>query len=280
MDTKSYNIRVPKRWARIALIVGVTALIVAPLTAVATDAFSDVPNSHTHHGDITWLKDAEVTKGCNPPANTQYCPDDNVTRAQMATFMRNLAENQVVDAATAVTAESAATADDADTLDGLNSTDVQTLVWSQTLDNDSNKFPGTSANVEVNSVDINAPVSGFIVISGTVYFNNNSAGTTETDLEAKLDGSAIPAGTDQATTRLEADVAGHDDANLSYTVTIPVSAGAHTVSQEVDPGTDNWFYNGAYLTVVFHPASTVNHDRITSVSSAETGDPGVDGADS
>jgi hypothetical protein len=110
MDTKSYNIRVPKRWARLTMIVGVTALIVAPLTAVATDAFSDVPTSHTHHNDITWLKDAEVTKGCNPPANTEYCPDDNVTRAQMATFMRNLAENQVVDAATAVTAESAESA--------------------------------------------------------------------------------------------------------------------------------------------------------------------------
>jgi len=90
MDTKSYNIRVPKRWARLTLIIGVVAMIAAPLAAVATDSFSDVPTSHTHHDDITWLKDAAVTKGCNPPGNTQYCPDDDVTRAQMATFMRNL----------------------------------------------------------------------------------------------------------------------------------------------------------------------------------------------
>jgi hypothetical protein len=110
MDDKSYTIRLPKRWARIAMIVGVTALIVAPLTAVATHSFSDVPESNTFHSDIAWLKDAGVTLGCNPPTNNLYCPDDNVTRAQMSAFMRRLAENQVVDAATAVTAESAQTA--------------------------------------------------------------------------------------------------------------------------------------------------------------------------
>ncbi|MFQ5517288.1 MAG: hypothetical protein ACE5E8_06915, partial [Acidimicrobiia bacterium] len=33
-----------------------------------------------------------------PPANDMFCPSDPVKRAQMATFMRRLAENQVVDA--------------------------------------------------------------------------------------------------------------------------------------------------------------------------------------
>ena len=37
----------------------------------------------------------------------QRCPEDNVTRAQMAAFMRRLAENQVVGAATAVVAGTA-----------------------------------------------------------------------------------------------------------------------------------------------------------------------------
>lgn len=57
---------------------------------------------------------AGVTAGCNPPANDNYCPKANVTREQMAAFMRRLAENQVVDAATAVTADRAGTADAAD----------------------------------------------------------------------------------------------------------------------------------------------------------------------
>ncbi len=29
---------------------------------------------------------AGITKGCNPPVNTKYCPDDFVTRGQMAAF--------------------------------------------------------------------------------------------------------------------------------------------------------------------------------------------------
>jgi hypothetical protein len=126
MDDKSFTVRVPKRWVRIAMIVGVTALIVAPLTAIASHSFTDVPDSNTFHEDIAWLADADVTKGCNPPANTQFCPDDEVTRGQMAAFLRRLAENQVVDAATAVTAETATNAEaaaNADTLDGLDSSD-------------------------------------------------------------------------------------------------------------------------------------------------------------
>jgi hypothetical protein len=113
MDTKSYNIRVPKRWVRIAMIVGVTALIVAPLTAVASHSFDDVSNDNTFHADIEWLLAADVTRGCNPPNNNLYCPGDNVTREQMAAFMKRLAENQVVDAATALEANHAAQADEA-----------------------------------------------------------------------------------------------------------------------------------------------------------------------
>jgi TolB protein len=38
-------------------------------------------------GDIDRLGTAGVTKGCNPPANTMYCPDSYVTRGQMAAFL-------------------------------------------------------------------------------------------------------------------------------------------------------------------------------------------------
>ena len=37
--------------------------------------------------DIEWLAQTGVTRGCNPPANTNFCPDDPVTRAQMAAFL-------------------------------------------------------------------------------------------------------------------------------------------------------------------------------------------------
>jgi S-layer family protein len=38
-------------------------------------------------GDITWLAVSGITAGCNPPDNDNFCPDDNVTRGQMAAFL-------------------------------------------------------------------------------------------------------------------------------------------------------------------------------------------------
>ena len=92
MDDRSYTIRIPRRWLRVAMIAVVTAMIVAPLTAIAADKFNDVPNGNTFHDDISWMADAGVTKGCNPPTNSQYCPNDNVSRGQMAAFMRRFAQ--------------------------------------------------------------------------------------------------------------------------------------------------------------------------------------------
>jgi hypothetical protein len=40
-----------------------------------------------HKTDISKLAFAEITKGCNPPLNDLYCPDESVTRGQMAAFL-------------------------------------------------------------------------------------------------------------------------------------------------------------------------------------------------
>ena len=48
--------------------------------------FSDTAGNTFEH-DINKLRVAGVTKGCNPPANTLYCPGDFVTRGQMAAFL-------------------------------------------------------------------------------------------------------------------------------------------------------------------------------------------------
>jgi hypothetical protein len=67
------------------VLVGVTAVLLAiPAISIAADRITDVPSSHTFHDDISWLADRGITRGCNPPANDEYCPDDSVTRGQMA----------------------------------------------------------------------------------------------------------------------------------------------------------------------------------------------------
>jgi hypothetical protein len=37
---------------------------------------------------IEMLATAGITKGCNPPVNDMFCPNDSVTRGQMAAFLR------------------------------------------------------------------------------------------------------------------------------------------------------------------------------------------------
>lgn len=44
-------------------------------------------NGSVFESVIESLAAAGITQGCNPPANTRFCPDDYVTRGQMAAFL-------------------------------------------------------------------------------------------------------------------------------------------------------------------------------------------------
>ncbi len=48
--------------------------------------FSDIVGS-VHYDDVVFIADAGITAGCNPPQNTQFCPEGHVTRGQMAAFL-------------------------------------------------------------------------------------------------------------------------------------------------------------------------------------------------
>jgi hypothetical protein len=56
------------------------------LPPATQDHFSDDDGS-TFENDINAIAQAGITKGCNPPANTSFCPDDVVDRGQMAAFL-------------------------------------------------------------------------------------------------------------------------------------------------------------------------------------------------
>lgn len=257
MDDKSYNVRIPKRWVRIAMIVGATALVVAPLTAIASHSFTDVPNSNIFHSDIEWLADAGVTKGCNPPSNTQFCPKDNVTREAMSAFMRRFAK--YIDAEDGTPGQ----ADNADMLDGKDSDEVMSRVWGS---NDSNGAGSSVSGVtasnleEINSVSIDAPANGFLVISGNVFVNPTTA--TNYVIQPLLDGNTIAPGPDIGESGWIALFnPSPDDHNFSmaYTVVTAVTAGSHTVSQEIGPfsGSADFFFNKQTLTVQFIPSGSV-----------------------
>ncbi|MFP3914295.1 MAG: hypothetical protein ACLFWM_05425 [Actinomycetota bacterium] len=97
----------------------VAMAILGASTAGASHSFLDVPEDHLFHGDIEWMRDNGITRGCNPPANTNYCAEDYTTRGQMAAFFHRFAQAGVVDA---------------DTLDGLDSTDFLTKEEAEELE--------------------------------------------------------------------------------------------------------------------------------------------------
>ncbi len=57
------------------------------LPAPATPRLFSDTRGHIFEGAVSRLAHAGITVGCNPPANTRFCPDGLVTRGQMAAFL-------------------------------------------------------------------------------------------------------------------------------------------------------------------------------------------------
>lgn len=81
-------------------IVGVMLLAVGIPAHAAGGAFADDDGS-VFEADIEWLAETGITRGCNPPVNTLFCPDASVTRGQMATFLVRLAGLEGIEVDTA-----------------------------------------------------------------------------------------------------------------------------------------------------------------------------------
>lgn len=257
---------------KIALLAVVVAAAMAiPLGVYASHQFTDVPDSNVFHNAIDWMKDNAITVGCNPPVNDQYCPGDSVTRGQMAAFMKRLSEKEVVNAATAVNATNATNADDADLLDGLDSTELIPILAAQA--NQTGNL-SSAARVETNSVTIDAPVDGVLMISGSVFVNHGGVALSM-GLFPKVDGTLFLGNAASGWSALKWAAANGAEVGelftLSYSVSTAVSAGVHTVSQEVGPtlGTSSLFFNKAHLNVVFVPGGQA---AITAVGATTMGD--------
>jgi len=52
----------------------------------SANLFTDTSES-VHVNSINALAEAGITKGCNPPENTEFCPNRQVTRGEMAAFI-------------------------------------------------------------------------------------------------------------------------------------------------------------------------------------------------
>jgi hypothetical protein len=87
------------KWGRWVRATGLAALLAlaAPMAQAAPCAgFADVDDSDAITGpfctSVQWIKNRGVTLGCVLTPQLLYCPFDNVTRLQMAAFMKRLGD--------------------------------------------------------------------------------------------------------------------------------------------------------------------------------------------
>lgn len=151
-----------QRSIRIVLSLAMVVGVLGPIAVYGSDGFTDVPDTNIFHGDITWMADNGITQGCNPPGNTEFCPSDNVTREQMAAFMRRLSVNQVVDAATAVMAE------DSNYLDGWTGSYYANPIDGAACDVGSCPSAAALTKLEVLTLTVNASRPGILQLSSMV----------------------------------------------------------------------------------------------------------------
>ncbi|MPZ53478.1 MAG: hypothetical protein GEU79_12225 [Acidimicrobiia bacterium] len=63
-----------------------TTTMPQPPSGDCESSFSDT-EGHLFEDDIACIADVGITLGCNPPENTLFCPNEDVTRGQMAAFI-------------------------------------------------------------------------------------------------------------------------------------------------------------------------------------------------
>lgn len=68
----------------------VFALVAAPSAQAQCAGFSDVSFAQPFCGDVTWLKNRQVTLGCS--STSTFCPTDPVIRLSMAAFMNRVGD--------------------------------------------------------------------------------------------------------------------------------------------------------------------------------------------
>lgn len=227
----------------------VGALVATPIVVYASHQFTDVDDSHIFHGAIGWLADSGITEGCNPPAATQYCPDANVTRGQMAAFLKRLAEKRVVDAATAVFADNADKLDgldssdflgatgqavDSDKLDGLDSTAFDTFIVSdETKSADQGPIGATSGTTpfELAETTFNVPVDAFAAVTASTSFSGVAGGSSVVAWLQVDNGDCFDFIVAPGAGWSEASSAGASDPDeVTVTSVVALSAGPHTLT--------------------------------------------------
>jgi hypothetical protein len=258
--------RRPRPWQRLVLMLMlVTLLALVPVSIRAANPFNDLTGS-VHDPNIDLIYNAGITTGCVP--NVSYCPTDNVTREQMASFLARtagLGTNPPV--VNAKTAQTATTATSATTVGGYAPNALIRAAQSPpspyTRDTDEftviSIFNNSSVPLDpIASVAITAPGAGFVVVNATVGVSiepSSTGGTSSNTVGfARLrDTSVVSTG---AASPLLSTATGNGSqaTTLGPTYIFPVAAGAHTFVLEAQKsGTGTVKVFDGVVTALFVP---------------------------
>src|SRR5690554_1902633 len=77
-----------RRISRILTLAVTLVLVATPVWAAVAPGGSFLDDDgDQHEAAIESIATERITRGCNPPTNDRFCPDQAVTRAEMATFL-------------------------------------------------------------------------------------------------------------------------------------------------------------------------------------------------
>jgi hypothetical protein len=167
----------PHRSRLLVVLVFAGALVAFPLGVLASHQYADVPDSNPFHGDITAITNAGITSGCG---GGNYCPDRNVTRAEMAAFMNRLG----------ALAANKTPVVNADKVDGWHANGVNRVAYNYEPDI---LVDGNAATNGALSTTITTPGWGYLLIwGGADIYNSTSGGSDTVTCDLRVDAVNVP----------------------------------------------------------------------------------------
>jgi hypothetical protein len=260
------------RQRRLIVLLPVVLLVaLLPFSLLAANPFNDLNPGSVHNDNIDAIYNAGITTGCDP--NVSYCPNDFVTREQMASFLARAAglgtNPPVANAKTAQSATTAQNATNAVTAGIASKLSVTPVTGTTYAANeivrtaraesqykrDVNEFTVTKvANVDttfdpIATLTLTASTGGFVIVTSTVGIGIEGASTAGF---ARLRDNTTP--TNISPTLYTGTSSTAQSLTLSPVYVFPITAGARSFILEVQksgPGTVHAF--DGVISAVFVP---------------------------
>ncbi len=246
------------RWRIVLAAAIIVALALAPLGVLGANFIDLNPNS-LHNGNINAIADAGISRGCGDTAH--YCPNNLVTREEMASFLARTAglggNPPVTNAAL------------------LGGWPAHALVRTNATGNGNNVVAVGNTYQTVTSAAMNVPAPGFVHVVGAVNVyagqGNSSAYVSVRlrDVASGLSSYSLNAYVGTST--------GHSyETSFSPTIVFPASAGSRTYVLEVGRDSTAFGPTGAWhgtLTLIYVPFGPGGF-QAASVDGAQLAEPG------